>query len=190
MDIRRDKAGKLTYITFDNSIYCIKIITIHHVVGKSEMKCPFCGKLRDKVIDSRSVHKGEIVRRRRLCFACQERFTTYERVERLSSIVIKRDKSREPFDRDKIITGIRKACEKRPVSYETIEGIVDEIVERLQDTTEHEVETRVIGEMVMDRLKELDEVAYVRFASVYRRFKSVEEFREEIDKRLRGGADV
>ncbi|MDI6704534.1 MAG: transcriptional regulator NrdR [bacterium] len=154
------------------------------------MRCPFCGELRDKVIDSRGVHKGGVVRRRRFCLTCQKRFTTYERVERLSFIVIKRDKSREPFDRDKIITGIRKACEKRPVSYETIEEIVDEIVEQLQDIPGHEVETKVIGEMVMDRLKELDEVAYVRFASVYRRFKSVEEFREEIDKRLKGGANV
>lgn len=141
------------------------------------MRCPFCNHLEDKVVDSREGGGGSIIRRRRECLGCGERFTTYERIEYFPCMVIKRDGRREPFDRDKMIAGIMKACEKRPVSLETIEGIVDEIQKGI---TEREITTHRLGEEVMKYLQSLDEVAYVRFASVYRKFKSVDEFMEVI----------
>jgi transcriptional repressor NrdR len=154
------------------------------------MKCPFCGHLQGRVIDSREIGKGFAIRRRRECLSCKRRYTTYERIEKSLYGVIKRDGRREPFQREKIIIGIRKACEKRPISIETIEKIVDEIQESIQNTPEREIESKKIGEMVMERLHELDEVAYVRFASVYRRFKSVAEFMNEIEERFKRREEV
>jgi len=146
------------------------------------MKCPYCNKSRTKVIDSRS--SGEGIRRRRECKACGQRFTTYERVAPIRIMVIKADWRREEFERDKLLAGVRKACAKRPISTEDIEELVSGIEGRLYSRGEGEVESRVIGEMVMERLRELDDVAYVRFASVYRRFADVESLAEEIERFL------
>jgi transcriptional repressor NrdR len=146
------------------------------------MKCPYCNKSRTKVIDSRS--SGEGIRRRRECKACGQRFTTYERVAPIRIMVIKADGRREEFERDKLLAGVRKACAKRPISTEDIEELVSGIEGRLYSRGEGEVESRVIGEMVMERLRELDDVAYVRFASVYRRFADVESLAEEIERLL------
>jgi transcriptional repressor NrdR len=144
------------------------------------MKCPFCGFQEDKVVDSRSSKNGQAIRRRRECLQCGKRFTTYEQVEEVLPMVVKSDARREPFDRLKVVAGIRKACEKRPVSMESIEQAVDEIEKNLQNRMEKEVPSSVVGEMVMDKLKELDEVAYVRFASVYRQFKDINAFMDEV----------
>jgi len=144
------------------------------------MKCPFCGHEEDKVVDSRAAQDGRAVRRRRECLNCKERFTTYEYIEN----VIKSDDRREPFDRQKLIHGIKLACNKRPVSGKKIEAIVDEIEARLQELSKSEVTSKFIGEMVMEKLKEVDEVAYVRFASVYRKFQDKAEFFEELKKLL------
>jgi transcriptional repressor NrdR len=144
------------------------------------MKCPFCGYPSDKVVDSRTSKDGLAVRRRRECLDCQRRFTTYEQVEDLLPIIIKRDKSREPFDRIKLLGGLRKACEKRPVSTEQIEQIVENIERNLQNRAEKEIPSTEIGEMVMAELASVDEVAYVRFASVYRQFKDINAFMEEL----------
>jgi transcriptional repressor NrdR len=144
------------------------------------MKCPFCGYPSDKVVDSRTSKDGLAVRRRRECLDCQRRFTTYEQVEDLLPIIIKRDKSREPFDRIKLLGGLRKACEKRPVSTEQIEQIVENIERNLQNRAEKEIPSTEIGEMVMAELAAIDEVAYVRFASVYRQFKDINAFMEEL----------
>ena len=148
------------------------------------MKCPFCGFTDSKVIDSRPADDGATIRRRRECLACQKRFTTYEIIERLPLVVIKRDGSRQSFDKMKLINGIVRACEKRPVSMADIENIADDIEQELQSGLEREVSTAQIGELVMDRLKEMDEVAYVRFASVYRSFKDINTFMEELTKML------
>lgn len=148
------------------------------------MRCPFCNHLEDKVVDSREGGGGFIIRRRRECLRCGERFTTYERIEHFPCMVVKRDGRREPFDREKMITGIRKACEKRPISLEEIEGVVDEIQKGLQGLPEREVTSQKLGEEVMRRLQSLDEVAYVRFASVYRKFRSVDEFMDVIRERF------
>ena len=148
------------------------------------MKCPFCGFTDSKVIDSRPADDGATIRRRRECLACQKRFTTYEIIERLPLVVIKRDGSRQSFDKMKLINGIVRACEKRPVSMADIENIADDIEQELQSGLEREVSTAQIGELVMDRLKEMDEVAYVRFASVYRSFKDIHTFMEELTKML------
>ena len=148
------------------------------------MKCPFCGFTDSKVIDSRPADDGATIRRRRECLACQKRFTTYEIIERLPLVVIKRDGSRQSFDKMKLINGIVRACEKRPVSMADIENIADDIEQELQSGLEREVSTAQIGELVMDRLKEIDEVAYVRFASVYRSFKDINTFMEELTKML------
>ncbi len=148
------------------------------------MKCPFCGFADSKVIDSRPADDGSTIRRRRECLACQKRFTTYETIERLPLVVIKRDGSRQSFDKVKLLNGMVRACEKRPVAITDLEKISDEIEQELQGALEREISTTEIGEMVMDRLKNLDEVAYVRFASVYRSFKDINTFMEELTKLL------
>ena len=148
------------------------------------MKCPFCGFMESKVIDSRPAEEGATIRRRRECQSCQKRFTTYEIIERLPLVVVKRDNSRQTFDKVKLINGMVRACEKRPVTLSTLEGIADDIEQELQSNLEREVSTVDIGEMVMARLKQVDEVAYVRFASVYRSFKDINTFMEELSKLL------
>ena len=148
------------------------------------MKCPFCGFLESKVIDSRPAEEGSTIRRRRECLACQKRFTTYEIIEHLPLVGVKRDGSRQTFDRVKLINGMVRACEKRPVSLAQLEKIADEIEQELQSALEREISTVDIGEMVMRRIKEVDEVAYVRFASVYRSFKDINTFMEELTKLL------
>ncbi len=148
------------------------------------MKCPFCGYTESKVIDSRPAEEGATIRRRRECLACQKRFTTYEIIERLPLVVVKRDGSRQSFDKVKLINGMVRACEKRPVPLTTLEKIADEIEQELQSGLEREVKTVDIGEMVMSRLKAVDEVAYVRFASVYRSFKDINTFMDELTKLL------
>ena len=148
------------------------------------MKCPFCGYTESKVIDSRPAEEGATIRRRRECLACSKRFTTYEIIERLPLVVVKRDGSRQSFDKVKLINGMVRACEKRPVALQTLEQIADEIEQELQSNLEREVSTVDVGEMVMKRLKTIDEVAYVRFASVYRSFKDINTFMEELSKLL------
>ena len=148
------------------------------------MKCPFCGCEESKVIDSRPTDEGERIRRRRECISCQKRFTTYEVIESVPVIVVKKDKSREVFDRNKLFNGMLRACEKRPVSLEKIETSVNEIEATLQNSLDREVTSVYIGELAMDKLKELDEVAYVRFASVYRQFKDINTFMDELAKLL------
>ena len=148
------------------------------------MKCPFCGFVESKVIDSRPAEEGATIRRRRECQSCQKRFTTYEIIERLPLVVVKRDNSRQTFDKVKLINGMVRACEKRPVTLSTLEGIADDIEQELQSNLEREVSTVDIGEMVMARLKQVDEVADVRFASVYRSFKDINTFMEELSKLL------
>ncbi len=148
------------------------------------MKCPFCGYSESKVIDSRPTDEGERIRRRRECMNCGKRFTTYEIIESVPIIVVKKDKSRESFDRNKLFNGLLRACEKRPVSIETIEKIVDEIETTLQNSLDREVTSIHIGELAMDKLKDTDEVAYVRFASVYRQFKDINTFMDELAKLL------
>ena len=152
------------------------------------MKCPFCGHLEDKVIDSRSTKDGNAIRRRRECLKCEKRFTSYERIEDLLPMVIKKDGSREPFDRQKILHGIEKALEKRPVDMETRERAVEEIEKKLLSVETREVSSSVIGEEVMDRLKDMDKIAYVRFASVYREFKDINEFMDELKGLLKPGS--
>ena len=148
------------------------------------MKCPFCGIEESKVIDSRPTDEGERIRRRRECTSCGKRFTTYEIIENVPVIVVKKDKSRETFDRNKLYNGILRACEKRPVSIETIDRMVDDIEAALQNSLDREVTSVHIGEMVMDKLKGVDEVAYVRFASVYHQFKDINTFMDELAKLL------
>ncbi|MCI8473879.1 MAG: transcriptional regulator NrdR [Oscillospiraceae bacterium] len=148
------------------------------------MKCPFCGYLDSKVVDSRPAEDGASIRRRRECLECHKRFTTFEVMESLPVVVIKKDGSRQSFDRSKLLNGIIRACEKRPVSFENMEKMVDEIEQILQNEMNREVPSAKIGEMVMDRLKDVDEVAYVRFASVYRQFKDISTFMSELNKLL------
>jgi len=148
------------------------------------MRCPFCGYSESKVIDSRPAEEGATIRRRRECLSCQKRFTTYEIIERMPLVVVKRDGSRQSFDKVKLINGMVRACEKRPVTLSDLERIADEIEQELQSHLERETSTVDIGEMVMSRLKGLDEVAYVRFASVYRSFKDINTFMEELSKLL------
>ncbi|MFQ5646730.1 MAG: transcriptional regulator NrdR [bacterium] len=144
------------------------------------MICPFCNSNEDKVLDSREKKGGVIIRRRRECLRCHKRFTTYERIEDVPFMVVKKDKSREPFDRHKALSGIIVACRKRPINTETLEGIVDEIEQRLSDCPGKEISSEEIGEFVIDQLKKLDEIAYVRFASVYRQFKDINQFLDEL----------
>ena len=148
------------------------------------MKCPFCGDQESKVVDSRHSEDGLSIRRRRECLACQKRFTTYETVESLPIIVVKRDGARQTFDRNKVLNGMLRACEKRPVTLDRLEHAVDDIEQILQNSLEREVRSEEIGELVMDRLKPMDEVAYVRFASVYRQFKDINSFMAELNKIL------
>ena len=148
------------------------------------MKCPYCGYGEDKVIDSRPTDEGTAIRRRRECLKCTRRFTTYEKIETIPIMVIKKDKSRQPFKREKILNGLMRACEKRPVSITQLEGIADEIESYLYNSTQKEITSREIGEIVMSRLKEIDEVAYVRFASVYRQFTDLNNFMRELRKIL------
>ena len=144
------------------------------------MKCPFCGHTEDKVVDSRETGAGDAIRRRRECLSCARRFTSYERVEEIPYFVVKKDGRREPFDRQKLLAGLHRACEKRPVPMKALEGVVDEIEQLVADSPDRELGSRQIGEHVMDRLRELDKVAYVRFASVYRQFEDVQEFMAEL----------
>ncbi|MBI5144086.1 MAG: transcriptional repressor NrdR [Candidatus Omnitrophica bacterium] len=149
------------------------------------MRCPYCGNRKDSVIDSRVSKNASSVRRRRECLKCKRRFTTYEYVERIPLMIIKKDGRREPFDREKLMGGILKACEKRPVSIERIERLVDDIERKLEKKYDQEVKSKDIGELVMNNLHELDEIAYVRFASVYRQFKDVNQFVKEIKRFLK-----
>ena len=148
------------------------------------MKCPFCGYEESKVIDSRPTDEGERIRRRRECIKCAKRFTTYEIIESVPVIVVKKDKSREPFDRQKLFNGLLRACEKRPVSLSQIDAVVNDIELTIQNSLDREVTSVYIGELAMDKLKGLDEVAYVRFASVYRQFKDINTFMNELSKLL------
>lgn len=148
------------------------------------MRCPFCAHPESKVIDSRPADEGASIRRRRECLACHKRFTTYETMESLPLMVVKKDGSRQSFDRNKVLGGLIRACEKRPVSYATLESIVSDIEQTLQSQMDREVRSAQIGELVMDRLKKVDEVSYVRFASVYRQFKDINTFLDELNKLL------
>ena len=148
------------------------------------MKCPFCAFEESKVIDSRHSEDGSSIRRRRECLSCQKRFTTYETIETIPIFVVKKDGNRQQFDRSKLLNGMLRACEKRPVSMAELEKAADEITQSVQNTLDHEISTEKIGELVMDRLKELDQVAYVRFASVYRQFKDINTFMQELNKIL------
>jgi len=151
------------------------------------LRCPFCQHMDDRVIDSRLSKEGDMIRRRRECTHCLRRFTTHERVEETLPLVIKKDGRRENFDRGKILAGLHKACEKRPISVETLEKLVDRIEQKFQEGGEREIHSRVVGEQIMLELQNLDEVAYVRFASVYRSFKDVNEFMSEVKELLEKG---
>jgi transcriptional repressor NrdR len=144
------------------------------------VKCPFCDELEDKVVDSRMAKEGEVIRRRRECLGCKRRYTTYERVDEILPMVVKKDGRRESFDRTKILAGLKKACEKRPISTATIETVADRIEKRIQEMGETEIESRIVGEELMKELDQLDQVAYVRFASVYREFKDIDQFMDEL----------
>ena len=148
------------------------------------MRCPYCAFLESKVVDSRPADEGASIRRRRECLSCHKRFTTYETVESLPLMVVKKDGSRQSFDRNKVLSGLIRACEKRPVSYQAMESLVAEIEQALQNQMDREVSSAEIGELVMERLKRLDEVSYVRFASVYRQFKDINTFMAELNKLL------
>jgi transcriptional repressor NrdR len=151
------------------------------------MKCPYCEYLESKVVDSRPTDEGQAIRRRRECIKCGKRFTTYEKVEEIPIIIVKRDGNRQAYNRNKLLNGILKSCEKRPVSMSTIEQLVDDIEKTLYNSLEKEITSIEIGEMVMNKLKNIDEVAYVRFASVYRQFKDLNSFMEELKKILDEG---
>jgi transcriptional repressor NrdR len=144
------------------------------------VKCPFCDELEDKVVESRMAKEGEVIRRRRECLGCKRRYTTYERVDEILPMVVKKDGRRESFDRTKILAGLKKACEKRPISTATIETVADRIEKRIQEMGETEIESRIVGEELMKELDQLDQVAYVRFASVYREFKDIDQFMDEL----------
>lgn len=150
------------------------------------MKCPFCAHLHDKVVDSRESKDGGAIRRRRQCLECKRRFTSYERIDEIPSMVVKKDGRRERFDRQKVLAGILKACEKRPVSMSQLETIADNAESMVQESSEREVSTRAMGQLIMNELKNLDKVAYVRFASVYLDFKDIQEFMSELKDLLRG----
>jgi len=149
------------------------------------MKCPFCGYLEDKVVDSRESREGDAIRRRRECLKCERRFTSYERIDEIPYMVIKKDGRREPFDRNKVMAGLLRACEKRPVPSSKLEGIVNAVEKYVQESLERERPTSKVGEIIMRRLKELDKVAYVRFASVYLEFEDVTEFMHELKHLVR-----
>ena len=149
------------------------------------MKCPYCGHLGDKVVDSRESKEGEVIRRRRECLECGKRFTSYERIDEIPYMVVKKDGRRERFERQKLVGGLLKACEKRPVRMNALEAIADRIEATLQDRPEREIATEEIGAVVMQALKQLDKVAFVRFASVYRNFRDLDEFTHELNELLR-----
>jgi len=149
------------------------------------MRCPFCSNDEDRVVDSREAKEGTVIRRRRECLQCGRRFTSYERIEEIALMVVKRDGTREPFDRHKLLSGVRKACEKRPIRLKALEAIVDEVEGMIQDSPDREIATEDVGLHVMKSLRDLDKVAYVRFASVYRRFEDVNEFVEELKDLLK-----
>lgn len=149
------------------------------------MLCPFCGHTEDKVIDSRESREADVIRRRRECLKCQKRFTTYERIEEIPYMVVKKDGRREKFDRQKVLNGLLRACEKRPVSVARLAELVDEVESKLAENAEREISTTEIGELLMERLKNLDKIAYVRFASVYRDFQDVEAFLGELQHLIR-----
>ena len=150
------------------------------------MKCPYCGFAQDRVVDSRESKEADSIRRRRECEGCNKRFTTYERIDEIPYMVVKKDGRREKFDRQKVLSGLLHACEKRPVSAGKLEQIVDETEAYVVDSPERERSTREVGELIMNRLKDIDTVAYIRFASVYRDFKDVREFKEELEELLSG----
>jgi transcriptional repressor NrdR len=149
------------------------------------MNCPFCGHLQDRVVDSRETREGDVVRRRRECLGCQRRFTTYERIDEIPYMVVKKDGRREKFDRQKVLAGLLKACEKRPVAMGRLAEIVDEVEAKLLDSPDREITTAVVGELLMTRLRSLDKIAYVRFASVYRDFQDEEAFFHELKQMMR-----
>jgi transcriptional repressor NrdR len=151
------------------------------------MKCPFCAHIEDRVVDSRESREGDVIRRRRECLKCERRFTSYERIDEIPYMVVKKDGRREPFDREKILSGVMKACEKRPIPTAKIEALVNSVEKYVQESRERERSTEKIGEVIMRRLKELDKVAYVRFASVYLEFKDVSEFMSELKSLVRSG---
>ena len=148
------------------------------------MKCPYCSHLGDKVVDSRESKEGEVIRRRRECLECGRRFTSYERIDEIPYMVVKKDGSRERFERQKLVAGMLKACEKRPVSVSALEKVADRVEATLQERPEKEIATAEVGQFVMAALKRLDEVAYVRFASVYRNFRDISEFRKQLEELL------
>lgn len=150
------------------------------------MRCPYCGEMNTKVLDSRPAEDGQVIRRRRECEKCSQRFTTYERVEEIPLLVIKKDGKREVFDRHKVLNGVLKACEKRPIPMERLELLVEGVEQKLRNSFEKEVTSEEIGEQVMESLREIDEVAYVRFASVYRQFKDIGKFMQELQRLLQG----
>jgi len=168
-----------------NTIYGIIILSPYYIVWRWAMKCPYCGDVESRVIDSRDVNEG--VRRRRQCLACKARFTTYERVQSASLVVIKKDGRREEFDRDKLTAGMRKACEKRPLPVGVVDKLADDIESELYRLGKSEISGAVIGDMVMDGLKALDYIAYIRFASVYRDFADITALKEEVDTLLSSG---
>jgi transcriptional repressor NrdR len=153
------------------------------------MKCPFCGHIEDKVVDSRESKEGEVIRRRRECLGCTKRFTSYERIDQIPHLVVKKDGRRERFDREKVLQGLLKACEKRPVPVKTLELIADRAEAMVHENPDHEVPTTVLGEFLMDKLRELDKVAFVRFASVYRDFKDVDQFMATLKGLLESGKE-
>ncbi len=148
------------------------------------MKCPFCSHYESKVVDSRPTDEGQAIRRRRECIECSKRFTTYENIDKIPLIIVKKNGNREPYNRNKILKGVIRSCEKRPVSIQEIEKLVDGIEKQLYNMMEREISTELIGNLVIDKIKELDEIAYVRFASVYREFKDINTFMEEVKKIL------
>lgn len=149
------------------------------------MRCPFCGESRDKVVDSRSSKEGAATRRRRECTSCKRRFTTYEYVEQFQVAVIKKDRRREPYDRQKLLNGIVSSCKKRPVSVDTVEQVVDKIEQNIEQQSRSEIESIQIGELVMNELSKIDQIAYIRFASVYREFKTMDEFISQVSELVR-----
>lgn len=177
----------LTALFFGNILYIFQFYDMIYTIyknGVKNMKCPFCGYTESKVIDSRPTDESERIRRRRECMSCSKRFTTYEIIESVPVVVVKRDKSRESFNREKLFNGMLRACEKRPVSVEALEKAVNEIEAEIQNSLDREVTSVHIGELAMEKLKDLDEVAYVRFASVYRQFKDINTFMDELAKLL------
>lgn len=169
-------------LTFSDFYFIIGLLC---KVGRYTMRCPFCHEENTKVVDSRPSDENNLIRRRRQCEACGKRFTTYEKIETIPLVVIKKDRTREPYNRNKIMNGIVRSCHKRPVSMKAIEALIDEIENSLYNSLKKEIKSKLIGEKVMEKLKNLDEVAYVRFASIYREFKDINTFMDELKKILK-----